>query len=51
MGDDGMRHLPVRGVEREFFIGTKFSILYTSMYSPAEAATRSCYLIFVTVLY
>jgi len=23
------------------FIGTQFSILYTSMYSPAEAATRS----------
>ena len=29
--------LPVR--ERVLFIGTKFSILYTSMYSPAEAAT------------
>ena len=28
--------------EREcvLFIGTQFSILYTSMYSPAEAATR-----------
>jgi hypothetical protein len=25
--------------ERELFIGTQFSILYTSMYSPAEAAT------------
>jgi hypothetical protein len=25
--------------ERVLFIGTKFSILYTSMYSPAEAAT------------
>jgi hypothetical protein len=26
--------------ERVLFIGTQFSILYTSMYSPAEAATR-----------
>jgi hypothetical protein len=25
--------------ERELFIGTQFSILYTSMYSPAETAT------------
>ena len=25
--------------ERVLFIGTQFSILYTSMYSPAEAAT------------
>jgi hypothetical protein len=24
------------------FIGTQFSILYTSMYSPAEAATDVC---------
>jgi len=28
-----------RLVERELFIGTQLSILYTSMYSPAEAAT------------
>ena len=28
-----------RGRERVLFIGTQFSILYTSMYSPAEAAT------------
>ena len=27
--------------ERVLFIGTQFSILYTSMYSPAEAATHS----------
>jgi hypothetical protein len=27
--------------ERVLFIGTQFSILYTSMYSPAEAET-SC---------
>jgi hypothetical protein len=27
------------GRERVLFIGTQFSILYTSMYSPAEAAT------------
>ena len=27
--------------ERVLFIGTQFSILYTSMYSPAEAATPS----------
>ena len=27
------------GLERVLFIGTQFSILYTSMYSPAEAAT------------
>jgi hypothetical protein len=26
--------------ERLLFIGTQFSILYTSMYSPAEAATQ-----------
>jgi hypothetical protein len=26
-------------LERVLFIGTQFSILYTSMYSPAEAAT------------
>jgi hypothetical protein len=26
--------------ERVLFIGTQFSILYTSMYSPAEAETR-----------
>jgi hypothetical protein len=26
--------------ERVLFIGTQFSILYTSMYSPAEAATQ-----------
>jgi len=26
-------------IERVLFIGTQFSILYTSMYSPAEAAT------------
>jgi len=29
----------VYGRERVLFIGTQFSILYTSMYSPAEAAT------------
>ena len=29
--------------ESVLFIGTQFSILYTSMYSPAEAATRSCH--------
>jgi hypothetical protein len=29
------------GAERVLFIGTQFSILYTSMYSPAEAATLS----------
>ena len=28
--------------ERVLFIGTQFSILYTSMYSPAEAATLKC---------
>ena len=28
--------------ERVLFIGTQFSILYTSMYSPAGAATHSC---------
>jgi hypothetical protein len=28
--------------ERVLFIGTQFSILYTCMYSPAEAATRTC---------
>ncbi len=28
------------GRERVLFIGTQFSILYTSMYSPAEAATQ-----------
>ena len=27
--------------ERVLFIGTQFSILYTSMYSPAEAATQT----------
>jgi len=27
------------GLERVLLIGTQFSILYTSMYSPAEAAT------------
>ncbi len=27
------------GEERVLFIGTQFSIFYTSMYSPAEAAT------------
>jgi hypothetical protein len=32
--------LQLRGSrERVLFIGTQFSILYTSMYSPAEAAT------------
>jgi hypothetical protein len=36
-GDGG----PPSNVKREsvLFIGTQFSILYTSMYSPAEAAT------------
>ena len=29
--------------ERVLFIGTQFSILYTSMYSPAEAAMDMCY--------
>ena len=29
-------------LESVLFIGTQFSILYTSMYSPAEAATRTC---------
>jgi hypothetical protein len=29
--------------ERVLFIGTQFSILYTSMYSPAEAATLKSY--------
>jgi hypothetical protein len=28
--------------ERALFIGTQFSILYTSMYSPAEAVVREC---------
>jgi hypothetical protein len=28
-------------LERVLFIGTQFSILYTSMYSPAEAATSN----------
>ncbi len=32
--------LPLKDRERELFIGTQFSILYTSMYSPAEAATH-----------
>jgi len=32
------RHPPFTQ-ERVLFIGTQFSILYTSMYSPAEAAT------------
>ena len=31
--------LGLEGRERVLFIGTQFSILYTSMYSPAEAAT------------
>ena len=30
---------PCNNRERVLFIGTQFSILYTSMYSPAEAAT------------
>ena len=30
------------------FIGTQFSILYTSMYSPAEAATPVCVCITMT---
>ncbi len=33
------RYRGIVGRERVLFIGTKFSILYTSMYSPAEAAT------------
>ncbi len=31
--------------ERVLFIGTQFSILYTSMYSPAEAATQIVFFI------
>jgi hypothetical protein len=38
-GVGGLRILPVLVRERVLFIGTQFSILYTSMYSPAEAAT------------
>ena len=34
--------LSVHARERVLFIGTQFSILYTSMYSPAEAATVHC---------
>jgi hypothetical protein len=34
-GGEGLR-------ESVLFIGTQFSILYTSMYSPAEAATVGC---------
>ncbi len=37
-------HGPREGFrERVLFIGTQFSILYTSMYSPAEAATLVSY--------
>ncbi len=32
--------VPLGVRERVLFIGTQFSILYTSMYSPAEAATH-----------
>jgi hypothetical protein len=34
-----MAKVVVEAEERVLFIGTQFSILYTSMYSPAEAAT------------
>jgi hypothetical protein len=35
-------------IERVLFIGTQFSILYTSMYSPAEAATL-LHMIYLTI--
>jgi hypothetical protein len=41
MGGHALRETTSLGLcgERVLFIGTQFSILYTSMYSPAEAAT------------
>jgi hypothetical protein len=36
--------------ERVLFIGTQFSILYTSMYSPAEAATPNQNISFLPVI-
>jgi len=40
-GEDSLLCGHVLRRERVLFIGTQFSILYTSMYSPAEAATRT----------
>jgi hypothetical protein len=37
---DPRRRWNIAHAERVLFIGTQFSILYTSMYSPAKAATR-----------
>jgi hypothetical protein len=34
-----IHHNTLEARERVLFIGTQFSILYTSIYSPAEAAT------------